>query len=80
VKRHTPVGADCRARDDVKIWEDGELKWRIRPVKGAQIAGSPLTDGRRIVVAVQQNSQKEGENAVVAIGEIESREVRVKGK
>ena len=48
--------------------DNGELKWRIQAVKGSEIDGSPLTDGQRIVVAVRRSSEKQGENAIVAIG------------
>ena len=30
--------------------DNGQLNWRIQPVKDSEITGSPLTDGRRIVV------------------------------
>ena len=36
---------------------DGELKWRIRPVEGSEITGSPLTDGRRIFLSMRRNSE-----------------------
>jgi outer membrane protein assembly factor BamB len=48
---------------------DGQLKWRIQPVKGSEIDCSPVTDGRRIVVAVRASFDKRGQNAIVAIGE-----------
>jgi hypothetical protein len=51
--------------------ENGDLKWRIRPVEGAEITGSPLTDGRRIVIAVRQSSKQRGQHAIVAIGDDE---------
>jgi len=53
--------------------DNGELKWRIQPVKGSEITGSPLTDGRRIVLAIRRNLGNEGQDAIVAIGEDESR-------
>ena len=37
--------------------EDGKLKWRIGPVPGAEITSAPLTDGRRIAVAIRQNQR-----------------------
>lgn len=51
--------------------DGGGLKWRIRPVENAEITGSPLTDGRWIFLAVRQNLNKQGEHAIVAIGERE---------
>ena len=50
---------------------NGELKWRIRPVEGSEITGSPLTDGRRIFVSMRRNSKQQGRDAIVAIGEEE---------
>ena len=43
--------------------DDGRLKWRIQPIQGSEITSSPLTDGRRIVLAIR------GRHAVVVIGE-----------
>jgi outer membrane protein assembly factor BamB len=51
--------------------DSGALKWRIRPVEGSHITGSPLTDGRQIFVAIQRSIEKRGEDAIVAIGEDE---------
>jgi outer membrane protein assembly factor BamB len=50
---------------------DGQLKWRIRPVEGSEITSSPLTDGRRIVLGIRRNSEKQGRHAIVVIGERE---------
>ncbi len=50
---------------------DGSLKWRIEPIKGSEILGSPMTDGRRIVLSMRRNFQKQGQHAIVAIGEDE---------
>ena len=47
------------------------LKWRIRPLEGSHVTGSPLTDGRRIFVSIQRRSKNQGEHAIVAIGEEE---------
>ena len=52
---------------------DGTLKWRIRPVEGSEITGSPLTDGRRIFVPIRRNAKKQGRDAIVAIGEEENK-------
>jgi hypothetical protein len=49
--------------------DQGTLKWRIQPVNGSEIASSPQTDGRRIVLAMRRKSEQQGQNAVVAIGE-----------
>jgi outer membrane protein assembly factor BamB len=49
--------------------DGGQLKWRIQPEEGSEITNSPLTDGRRIVVAVRPGSQKVGRDAVVVIAE-----------
>jgi outer membrane protein assembly factor BamB len=49
--------------------DHGELKWRIQPVKGSEITSSPVTDGRRIVLAIRRNLKKEGRDAIVVIGE-----------
>jgi outer membrane protein assembly factor BamB len=57
---------------------DGALKWRIEPIKGSEILGSPLTDGRRIVLSMRRNLQKQGQNAIVAIGEDENPKGAVK--
>jgi len=51
--------------------DNGQLKWRIQPVKGSEITGSPLTDGRRIVLAIRRNLEKQGQDAIVVIGEEE---------
>jgi outer membrane protein assembly factor BamB len=51
--------------------DNGQLKWRIQPVTGSEITGSPLTDGRRIVLAIRRNSKKQGQDAIVVIGEEE---------
>ena len=52
--------------------DSGELKWRLKPVAGAEITGGPQTDGRRIVVAVRRNFEKQGQNAIIAIAEDQS--------
>lgn len=49
----------------------GDLKWRIEPVKGAEVVSSPVTDGRQIIVAVRQRQNGQGQNAIVAVGEAE---------
>jgi len=49
--------------------DDGALKWRFKPVEGAEITGSPLTDGHRIVLPIRRRSKEQGENAIVVIGE-----------
>lgn len=49
--------------------DNGQLKWRILPVAGSEITGSPQTDGRRIVLAIRRNLKKEGQDAIVVIGE-----------
>ena len=54
--------------------DTGELKWRIRPVEGSHITGSPLTDGRRLFVSIQRRSGNPGEHAIVAIGEDEGKQ------
>jgi outer membrane protein assembly factor BamB len=53
--------------------DDGDMKWRIKPVKGSEITGSPLTDGRRIVLAIRRSSKEQGQDAIVTVGEDESR-------
>ncbi len=53
--------------------DTGQLKWRIQPVKGSEITSSPVSDGRRIVLAVRRNRTREGRHAIVAIGEDEGR-------
>ena len=53
---------------------NGELKWRFQPVKGSEITASPETDGRRIVLAIRRNSAKQGQDAIVAIGEDQSKD------
>jgi len=53
--------------------DHGDVKWRIEPVKGAEITGSPVTDGRRIVLAVRRSSRDQGQDAIVALGEDEGR-------
>ena len=59
---------------------DGGLKWRIQPVKGSEILGSPLTDGRRIAISMRRNFEKQGQDAIVVIGEDESRNGAVEKK
>ncbi|MGC8639943.1 MAG: PQQ-binding-like beta-propeller repeat protein [Isosphaeraceae bacterium] len=54
---------------------DGAMKWRIEPVKGAEISSALVTDGRQIVVAVRQRKKGEGQDAIVAIGELEHRRI-----
>jgi outer membrane protein assembly factor BamB len=51
--------------------DSGALKWRIRPVEGTHVTSSPLTDGRTLFVAIQRDTEKRGEHAIVAIGEDE---------
>lgn len=53
--------------------DNGELKWRVLAVKGSEITGSPLTDGRRIFLAIRRNFEKQGRDAIVVIEEDESR-------
>jgi outer membrane protein assembly factor BamB len=53
--------------------DHGDVKWRIEPVKGAEITGSPVTDGRRIVLAVRRSFRDQGQDAIVALGEDEGR-------
>jgi eukaryotic-like serine/threonine-protein kinase len=59
---------------------DGALKWRIEPIKGAEIQGSPMTDGRRIVLSMRRNLEKQGQDAIVVIGEDESKEGAIEKK
>ncbi len=54
--------------------DNGQLKWRIQPVQGSEITGSPLTDGRRIVLTIRRSSEKNGQHAVVVIGEEQGKE------
>ena len=49
--------------------DNGQLQWRIRPVENSEISGSPATDGKRIVVTTRQRSEKQGQHAVVLVGE-----------
>jgi eukaryotic-like serine/threonine-protein kinase len=49
--------------------DDGKLKWRFRPVAGAEITGSPQTDGRRIAVPIRKNRNGGGENGITIIVE-----------
>jgi outer membrane protein assembly factor BamB len=53
--------------------QNGDLKWRMRAIEGSEITSSPLTDGRRIVVATRRSSKQQGQHAMVAISEDESR-------
>ena len=49
---------------------DGKLKWRFRPVEGAEITGSPQTDGQRIALAIRKSDPNpRGENGIVIIDE-----------
>ena len=54
--------------------DDGQLKWRIQPVEGSEVTSSPVTDGRRIVLTVRRSSEKQGQNAVVVVGEAQTRD------
>ena len=54
--------------------DNGQLNWRFQPVKDSEITGSPLSDGRRIVLTTRRSSQKDGQNAVVVIGEENGKE------
>jgi outer membrane protein assembly factor BamB len=56
--------------------DSGALKWRIRPVEGTHVTSSPLTDGRTLFVAIQRDTEKQGEHAIVAIGEDEGEKGR----
>ncbi len=58
--------------------DHGTLKWRIPAVKGSEITGSPMTDGRRIFLAIRRNSKQQGQHAIVAVGEEESRRIDVR--
>jgi hypothetical protein len=43
-------------------------KWGIQLVEGSEIAGSSLTDGRRVFLASKRNIiAKQGKNAIAAI-------------
>lgn len=48
---------------------DGTLKWRIKTADGSEIFSTPLTDGREFVLTTRRNSEKEGRNAIVVVGE-----------
>jgi hypothetical protein len=54
------------------------VKWRIEPVKGAVITGSPVTDGRRIVLAIRRSSREQGQDAIVAVSDDEGRKGDIK--
>jgi outer membrane protein assembly factor BamB len=48
----------------------GQLRWRFCPVAGAEITGSPQTDGRRLALPIRRNMRKNGgENGLVIIGD-----------
>jgi eukaryotic-like serine/threonine-protein kinase len=58
--------------------DHGDLKWRIEPVRGAEITGSPVTDGRRIVLAVRRSFREQGQDAIVAVSNDEGRKGGIK--
>jgi eukaryotic-like serine/threonine-protein kinase len=60
--------------------DHGELKWRIQTLEGSEITGPPLTDGRRIVVAIQRSAEQQGQHAIVAIGEDHRKEKGIEKK
>jgi outer membrane protein assembly factor BamB len=50
--------------------DNGHLKWRFCPVEGAEITGSPQTDGHRIALSIRKSSRAgTGENGIVIIGD-----------
>ncbi len=49
--------------------ENGQLRWRFCPVAGAEITGSPQTDGRRIALPIRRSRNRGGENGLVIIGD-----------
>ena len=49
---------------------DGSVAWKVRPVEGAEVTSSPVTDGRVVVATVRFDQfKKAGANALVGIGE-----------
>jgi outer membrane protein assembly factor BamB len=49
---------------------DGKLRWRFCPIPGAEITGSPQTDGRRIALSIRRNIRnRAGEDGIVIIGD-----------
>jgi eukaryotic-like serine/threonine-protein kinase len=49
--------------------DNGQLMWRYCPVVGAEITGSPQTDGRRIALSIRRSRNRGGENGLVIIGD-----------
>ena len=49
--------------------DSGQLRWRYCPVAGAEITGSPQTDGRRIALSIRRSRDRGGENGLVIIGD-----------
>ncbi len=47
--------------------DSGQLRWRFCPVAGAEITGSPQTDGRRIALSIRRSRNRGGENGLVII-------------
>ena len=49
---------------------DGSVAWKVRPVEGAEVTSSPVTDGRLVVATVRYDQfRKTGANSLVGIGE-----------
>jgi outer membrane protein assembly factor BamB len=49
---------------------DGSLKWKVRPVEGAEVSSSPSTDGRRVFATVRYDQFKQaGANSLIAVGD-----------
>lgn len=65
--------AVCFAAGDGQVYlvelATGKLKWRFHPSPGSETFSTPATDGRRIFVRSRPTLDKEGEHAILAIGE-----------
>jgi hypothetical protein len=45
----------------------GTLRWKCRPIEGAELFCSPASDGRRIFVTSRPSFEKTGKAALIAI-------------
>jgi outer membrane protein assembly factor BamB len=51
--------------------DGGGLKWRYEPEANSEIVSSPVTDGRRVILSLRKNFEKQGFNGTVFVGDAE---------
>jgi outer membrane protein assembly factor BamB len=55
---------------------DGALRWKFRPSENSHIDSDLATDGQRLFLTTRPNGDKNGESAIIAIGEKKATEGR----